>query len=43
MKQEVENKGEMIIYQDPDGTTNLDVRLENDTVWLMQAQMAMPV
>jgi len=33
------NKGNIIIYQAPDGTTNLDVRLENDTVWLTQAQM----
>ncbi|MDR3286749.1 MAG: hypothetical protein LBT27_04840 [Prevotellaceae bacterium] len=33
------NKGEIIIYQTPDGTTNLDVRLEEDTVWLTQAQM----
>ena len=39
MKQEIENKGEIIIYQDSDGITNLDVRLENDTVWLTQAQM----
>ncbi len=32
--------GEIIIYQTPDGTTNLDVRLENDTVWLTQKQIA---
>ena len=31
--------GEVIIYQAPDGTTGLDVRLENETVWLTQAQM----
>jgi len=30
----------IIIYQTPDGTTHLDVRLENETIWLMQAQMA---
>jgi len=41
MEQEIKNKGEIIIYQDSDGTTNLDVRLENDTVWLTQAQMVM--
>jgi len=41
MDQEIKNKGEIIIYQNPDGTANLDVRLENDTVWLTQAQMAM--
>lgn len=33
------NKGEIIIYQAPDGTTSLDVKLENETVWLTQAQM----
>ncbi|MDR1882124.1 MAG: hypothetical protein LBR26_05000, partial [Prevotella sp.] len=34
------NKGEIIFYQAPDGTTNLDVRLEEETVWLDQYQMA---
>lgn len=33
------DKGEVIIYQSPDGQTELDVRLEGDTVWLSQAQM----
>ena len=33
-------KGEIIIYQSPDGQTELDVRLEGDSVWLSQAQMA---
>jgi prophage maintenance system killer protein len=33
------NKGEIIIYQTPDGTTHLDVRLEDETIWLTQAQM----
>ena len=32
-----ENK--IIIYQSEDGQTQIDVRLENDTVWLSQAQM----
>ena len=32
--------GEFIIYQAPDGTTDLDVRLEDDTVWLTQNQIA---
>ena len=32
-----ENK--IIIYQTDDGQTQIDVRLENDTVWLTQAQM----
>ena len=33
-----ENK--IIIYQSEDGETRIDVRLENDIVWLTQAQMA---
>ena len=33
-------KGEIIIYQLPDGTSNLDVQLEDETVWLDQYQMA---
>ena len=27
------NRGEIIIYQTPDGTTNLEVRLENNSVY----------
>ena len=30
----------IIIYQTEDGQTRVDVRMENDTVWLTQAQMA---
>ena len=33
------DRGEIIIYQTADGETRLDVRMENDSVWLMQAQM----
>ena len=33
-----ENK--IVLYQTEDGQTQIDVRLENDTVWLTQAQMA---
>jgi prophage maintenance system killer protein len=33
------DRGEIIIYQLPDGFTSLDVRLENETIWLTQAQM----
>ncbi|NDV65496.1 RhuM family protein [Bacteroides sp. 224] len=33
------NTGEIVIYQTQDGKTNLDVKLENETVWLTQAQM----
>ena len=34
------NNNEIIIYQSEDGQTQVDVRMENDTVWLTQAQMA---
>ncbi|MBR1732349.1 MAG: virulence protein RhuM/Fic/DOC family protein [Alloprevotella sp.] len=34
------NENQIIIYQTEDGRTQIDVRLENDTVWLTQAQMA---
>jgi len=32
--------GEIIIYQNSEGTVKIDVRLEEETVWLTQAQMA---
>jgi hypothetical protein len=32
-------RGEIILYQ-PDSSLKLEVRLENETVWLTQAQMA---
>ena len=35
----MENRGEIILYQ-PDDEVRLEVRLEEDTVWLTQAQMA---
>ncbi len=31
--------GEFLIYQTEDGLTKLDVRLEDETVWLTQQQM----
>ena len=31
---------QIVIYQTEDGHTQIDVRLENETVWLTQAQMA---
>ncbi|MDR1339512.1 MAG: virulence RhuM family protein [Prevotellaceae bacterium] len=34
------NRGEIIIYQAPNGETRLDVRLEGETVWLTQEQIA---
>ena len=33
-------QNKIVIYQTEDGQTQIDVRLENDTVWLTQAQMA---
>lgn len=36
-KDELDNK--IVIYQTEDGRTQLDVKLENETVWLTQAQM----
>ena len=31
---------EIIIYQTEDGQTQIDVRMENETAWITQAQMA---
>ena len=36
----IENRGEIIIYRAEDNTVQLDVRMENETVWLTQQQMA---
>lgn len=36
-----ENRGEIIIYRAEDNTVQLDVRMENETVWLTQEQMAL--
>ena len=33
------NRGEIVIYQ-PDEITRLEVRVEGETVWLTQSQMA---
>lgn len=35
----VESKSEILIYQTDDGQTKIDVRLENETVWLSLNQM----
>ena len=35
----MENQNEIIIYQ-PEESIKLEVRLEDETVWLTQAQMA---
>jgi prophage maintenance system killer protein len=34
------DRGKVIIYQTPDGDTQLDVKLENETVWINRQQMA---
>ena len=36
----MENNSQIIIYQAESGETNLEVRLENETVWLTQKLMA---
>ncbi len=36
----MDNFGNIVIYQTEDGMTKLDVRMEEDTVWLTQEQMA---
>jgi len=33
------SKGEIILYKSPEGDTQIDVKLEGETVWLNQAQM----
>jgi hypothetical protein len=37
----MENTGEIILYQNLDGTIKVDVRVENETVWLSQEQIAL--
>ena len=39
-RSEFMDENKIVIYQTEDGQTQIDVRLENDTVWLTQAQMA---
>ena len=36
----MEEKNNIVIYQSDDGKTKIDVKLENETVWLSQQQMA---
>ena len=36
----IENTGDIIIYQTEDGLTKINVKLDNDTVWLNQQQMS---
>ena len=39
-KETVASKGEIVVYQ-PDEVTRLEVRMESDTVWLTQGQLAL--
>ena len=34
-----ENKGEVLIYKSEDGLTHIDVKMEDETVWLTQQQL----
>ena len=36
---DLENKGEVLIYQSEDGLTHIDVKMEDETVWLTQLQL----
>ena len=41
MKEEIENnKGQILLYQTPDGESRIEVRLDGETVWLNLEQMA---
>jgi hypothetical protein len=33
--------GGIVLYRDPDGTVNLDVRLDKETLWLTQKQLSL--
>jgi len=33
------SQGELLLYQDENGSTQIEVRLENENVWLTQAQL----
>jgi len=35
-----ESSGEVVLYESPDGEVRLDVRLERESIWLTQKQMA---
>ena len=39
VEKNVMEQNQIVIYQTEDGQTQIDVRLENETVWLTQAQM----
>lgn len=35
----MEDKGEILFYQTEDGLTNIEVKIEEETVWLTQSQL----
>lgn len=35
----MDNKGNIVIFQTKDGNTSIDVKLENETVWLTLSQI----
>ena len=36
----IKSDSQLLLYQTPDGKINIDVHLENETVWLTQAHIA---
>ncbi len=40
MDSTINNTGQIVIYQTQDGQTSIDVKMEGETVWLTQQQMA---
>jgi len=40
MKNQLNQKGEILLYQTVDGNTKVEVRIEQDTVWMTQAAIA---
>ena len=36
---DIQSKGEIVVYQSKDGLTRVDVRFEDESVWLTQAQL----
>lgn len=40
MKKDFDKKGEVILYQEPNGESRLSVRVQDETVWLSQKQMS---
>ena len=36
----MDNYGEILIYQSEDGLTKIEVKIQDETVWLTQQQMA---